>query len=122
MSKTNAQLIEDNKKLQKELLDMRKLVDDQFNSLKELQNKNESLEKILLHKDKLVADLFSKYVNKSPEQVIVTILEEMEIPEQVATLKQINAKKLIQWREIADKHRRATKFFENNISDMGNYR
>ena len=62
--------------------------------------------------------LYKKYQLQSPEKVIVTILEEQEIPEQVSLLKQITAKKLAQWQCAADKAAQAAKFYTNNINDL----
>lgn len=121
MTKTNAQLSDEIKKLKNELECMHKVVDEQSVTIKECAEKREALEKTIIRKSAIIADLIqqhSKYCNKPPEMVIVGILEEMQIPEQVSILKQITAKKLMQWRETADKHRRSAKWFENNIGDM----
>lgn len=97
MAKTAAQLQKENDALKKEI---------------------ETLRSSLNSKSKLCDALFKKHECSDPEEAIINILEVLQIPEQVAILKQVGAKKLLQFRIAHQRAANAAKFYSNNIADL----
>lgn len=118
MKKTIPELEKENKELSAKIVALTSENNNYKAQTDRMQVAFSKAENLLASKDELLDALTQKYIFGSQEKRIVAILEEGQIPEQVSVIKQITAKKLIQFRTSQAKHQQAADFYKNNVNDM----